>query len=199
MTLTPEWLDSKIPRHGRLIGEDGEFVNEADALTREALTSIAATSVNGILYRGFFEGTIDGGTTRDMVLDIPAGFDVFGFVRTTQVRDETITTRFLTCTSFTPTGLVDEHGLSLDRRSGRKSSSQATIQEASALVGALNHSPEIELSVVQATATRTATIQTEAGALPAFDETELPVFRYINATGASARYAFYLLWSEMAQ
>lgn len=199
MARWTKYLTNLLPRTGRIIAEDGTSENEADIARFNQLIDIAATSVNGTLYRGFFQGTIANGVTRDMVLSIPEGIDVYGFVRTSQARDQTITTRFLTCTAFAVTGDVNQPGLSLDRRAGRKSTAQATIREASALTDPLIHSPEIELSVVTATATKSAAIQTDAGALPAFDSTEMPVFRYTNTSGSAARYAFYLFWAEVPQ
>lgn len=193
-----KYIGNLLPRTGRIIAEDGTTENEADLARFEQQLSIEAQSLNATLYRGFWEGTIATGTNRDFVLDIPPGFDLLGFVRSSQVRDETITTRFLTCTGYTSAeGPIV--GRSLDRRSGRKSDSQASIHRASALTGVIQHSPEIELSVQTATATRTATVQTEAGALPAFDETELPAFRYTNASGATARLSLYLFWAELPQ
>lgn len=191
-------LTDLLPRTGRIIAEDGTSENEADIARFEQTPSIQAQSLKGTLYRGYWEGSIANATTRDFVLDIPPGFDLLGFVRSSQVRDSAVTTRLLTCTGFTSAeGPI--LGKSLDRRTGRKSNSQGAIHRASALTGALQHSPEIELSVQTATATRVAAIQTEAGALPAFDAGELPAFRYTNNSGSTARLSLYLFWAELPQ
>lgn len=185
-----------LPRTGRIIAEDGTTENEADLARFKKELSIEAQSLNGTLYRGFWEGTIANGTVTDFVIDIPEGLDLLGFVRNSQVRDGTVRTRFLTCTGYTSAeGPIV--GKSLDRREGRKSDSQGAIHRASALTGVIQHSPEIELSVQTATATRVAAIQTEAGAIPAFYSGELPAFRYLNDSGGTARLSIYLFWAEL--
>lgn len=192
-----QWLNSNLPRTGRMIKESGGFINEADGHELFRQSDVTSMSRDSTLYRGFWQGTIAGGTVEEFVIDVPAGVDMFGIVRTSQVEDESVRTEFLSCTGFVSAeGPID--GLSLDRRTGKKSVSQCKIHRASSLSGVIVHSPEIALSVQTATATRLPTVQTEAGAQPAFDVNELPAFRYTNDTGGDARLALYLFWQELA-
>lgn len=191
-----QWLNSNLPRTGRMILEDGGFLNEADgqAFTREL--DVAAASRDGTLYRGFWQGIVAGGTSEEFVIDIPPGVEMFGFVRTSQVEDESLRMEFLSCTGFVSAeGPID--GLSLDRRTGKKSVSQCKLHRVSSLTGVIVHSPVIALTVQTSTATRLPSVQTEIGAQPGFDENELPAFRYTNDTGGDARLALYLFWQEL--
>lgn len=187
-----KYLSNLLPRTGRIIREDGLPLNQADAM----LADPGVASLDGTLYRGFWEGSIPGNTTYDFVIDIPAGLELFGFTRTSTVQDESLSTRFLSATGFTSAqGPID--GLSFDRRTGRKSISQCKIHRASSLSGVLTHSPAAPLAVTTATTSRVPSIQTEAGAIPAFDENEIPAFRYVNATVNPAQLKLYLFWREV--
>lgn len=188
-----KYLSNLLPRTGRIINERGEAVNQGDAI----LTDDGVAALDGRLFRGFWEGTVPAGQTYTFVLDIPADIDLIGFVRNSEVRESTLITRFLTVTGFTSAeGPID--GLSFDRRTGRKSISQAKLHRASATTGDLPHSPDAYLYVGASQATRDPSVQTEAGALPAFDENELPAFQYENDTGAAAQLALYLFWQELS-
>jgi len=71
------------------------------------------------------------------------------------------------------------------------------IIRAATVSGVLQRSPAAPLAVTTATASRVPSIQTEAGAIPAFDENEIPAFRYVNATGNPAQLKLYLFWREV--
>jgi hypothetical protein len=71
------------------------------------------------------------------------------------------------------------------------------IIRAATVSGVLQHSPAAPLSVATATAQRVPSVQTEVGAIPAFDSGELPGFQYINATGNPAQLKLYLFWREV--
>lgn len=192
MARWTQYLTDLLPRTGRVINERGESVNQADVF----LSNIGVASLDGRMCRGFINRTIAAGATEVFVLDVPAGVDLIGFVRTSQVRDSTLITRFLSVTDFVSAqGPID--GLSLDRRDGRRSISEAKIHRASSVTGRLVHSPDIYLYVGTSQATRNPSVQTETGALPAFDVTELPAFEYQNDTASAAVLDIYLFWQEL--
>lgn len=187
-----QYLDSGGYRSGRIITEAGDIANHAEAL----MGDIGLASRNGTLFRGFWQDAIPGETTYDFVIDVPAGIDLFGFVRVSETLTETIKTTFLTCTGYTSAeGPIS--GLSLDRREGRRSVSQGKIHRASAITEPLQHSPERTLYVGTPGPARAPSSQTDAGAEPAFDSTELPVFRYENTGAQPTTVSFYLFWQEL--
>ena len=187
-----QYLANLLPRTGRIIREDGLPLNQADAM----LADPGVAALDGTLYRGFWEGSLPGNTTYNFVIDIPAGLDLLGFSRITTVQDQSISSRFISVTGFTSAqGPIT--GLSFDRRAGRKSVSQCAIHRAATVSGVLQHSPAAPLSVATATAQRVPSVQTEVGAIPAFDSGELPGFQYINATGNPAQLKLYLFWREV--
>lgn len=147
------------------------------------------------LYRGFYVGTIAAGATLDIVLTIPSGVEVTGFVRTTEIKVETTTSQFLTCTGYTLSG-TPKVGKSLDRRQGRKGDSLCSISAATDLTGVIEHSPGFELHVADPAPQRQPSTQTEAGLLPAFDSIEVPAFRYVNQGTEIAQIKMYLVWQE---
>lgn len=200
MAIPPGELESRYaklgPVTGRQVLETGELFNVADAARLRQLSDIDVASRQGNLYRGFWQGTVPATSTREFVIDIPAGIDLFGFSRISGVGARTLFSTFLSCTGFVSAeGPID--GRSFDRRTGRKSVSQCKIHRASSLSGVIQHSPRTEIFIADTGAIRAPSSQTEAGALPAFDENELPAFRYENESGTAATLSLYLFWQEL--
>jgi hypothetical protein len=192
------YLKQRNPISGRQVRESGDFYNLADYSRLKEQTNIETASRLSNLYRGFWQGSIPANTTYNFVIDIPEGIDLFGFTRISTALENTLFTTFLSCRSFVSAeGPID--GLSFDRRLGKRNTSQCKIHRASSLSGVVTHSPETGLIVpaTGATTNRSPSSQTEAGAQPAFDITEIPAFRYENKTGAIAKLDFYIFWQEL--
>lgn len=165
--------------------------------TAERLTSVKRASRDATLFRGFWQDDIAPLTTYDLVLDIPAGVDLFGFTRITSARTTTIHTTFFTVTSFV-SAEGPFFGRTLDRRAGRAANSLAAIHRASSVSGELQHDPEAELYVATAGPVRAPSGQTETGAQPAFDSSELPMFRLENRDDTlTANVSLYIFWQEL--
>lgn len=171
--------------------------DSVEDIYQQRLADEANASRVGNLYRAFLTVTVTAGTTAYFALDIPADLEVFGFTRFTEVSGDTVTSQFLTCTGFS-NGAGSMAGLNFDRRSSQTSKTgQVTLREVTSPTGTIAHSPDSEI-FVSTTPVRSASVQTEAGAQPAFDDTELPLFGYTNEAGNNdADVTIYLFWQEL--
>lgn len=165
--------------------------------TAERLASVKRASRDGTLFRGFWQDDIPPLTAYDLVLDIPDGIDLFGFTRITSAGAVSIYTTFFTVTSFVSAD-GPYIGRSLDRRKGQRSNSLSAIHRASSVAGGVQQDPEVELYVATAGPVRAPSGQTETGAQPAFDSSEMPMFRLENKDDTiTAKATLYIFWQEL--
>lgn len=173
------------------------MANPLSQYNTEDLFVEQAASRGGFLFRAFIEDTIPDGATRDYVIDIPVGVDVFGFFRGQEIDGNTCTSQFLTCTSFT--GATPEmQGLNFDRTEDYPLTAQSVVKRASAVSGVLAHTGASTQYVASGGPVRAPSNQTVAGAQPRFrNGKEYPLFRYVNTGGADASLILTLFWQEL--
>lgn len=173
--------------------------NPLSQYNTERLVSSERASRDANLFRGFRTVSIPASTTYEFVIDIPAGIDIFGFTRSTEVVEGEVEGTFLTCTGFTDSGDAAAVGLNFDRRAGRRDNALSSVLRVTALTGIITHSPAALIVAPSTGPTTGVSVQTVAGAQPAFDSSEIPAFRYenLNATNAVI-IKLSLFWQELA-
>lgn len=172
-------------------------MNPLTQYNNSLLSSEARASRAGYLFRSFIEFQVAADSVEYFLIDIPVGIDVYGFSRFAQVTGDTVFSQFLTCTGFTPAA-ESAIAQNFDRRQSQtKKTGDCILRRVTSPTGIIEQSQESEI-FVSTTPVRAASIQTEVGAQPAFDNTEYPLFAYRDPAGNNpATVKLTLFWQEL--
>jgi hypothetical protein len=190
-----EDISNLRPASGRFLNESGGRANLADELEAWAEVDARRASRAGLLFRTFWQGTVPNGSTYYFAFDIPSGIRLIGVARYDTIIDGELDVTFGIAASL---GTAQEtlSGYNFDEVDG--ASPQAVFKRYDTVTGFSARTPTTRLYAPSSGPDRYPATQTSADIRPVFNQSTIPVLRFVNSSGSDVDLHTYLIWQEVA-
>ena len=191
-----KYLLNLVPRTGRMVSENGGFINEADLMALKAIEEVSTQSLLGNAYAASWKGDISQGGSVDLVLEIPSGINVYFHLRQQTVfgSQVIIALRMNPTTGYTAEETVK--GFNLDETLGGIESQASIIRTAAPTTGSAFRREDLIVAPGSGN-NRTASSATSADAVPKYNQGNRPLLRIQNTGNATSTVIVSLIWAEI--
>ena len=191
-----KYLLNLAPRTGRIIVEDGGFINEADLMALKAIEEVSTQSLLGNAYAASWKGDISQGGSVDLVLEIPAGINLYLHARQQTIigSQVIIALRMNPTTGYTVAETFK--GFNLDETLGGIQSQASIIRTGAPTSGSVFRREDILVAPGSGNNKTTATTSS-ADAVPKYNQGNRPLLRIQNTGNATSTVIVSLIWAEI--